>query len=176
MRGHRARTLGAARARTPGARASLRPRWRSAANARSGRPSLGRHPRTDSADRGHYAQDARVAAGGAAPEGHPLNRLAPRSPATGRHPPRSLSRRAAGSRVRVVLAPVSLGKVEDFGQILPAEPSFRVDAEALSGRMRLRRGRMVPGYEEAGAGLLSADRHVREPGGFFGRVHRWSAT
>ena len=81
----------------------------------------------------------------------------------------------AGSRVRVVLAPVRLGKVEDFGQILPAEPSFRVDAEALSGRMRLRRGRVVAGYEEAGAGLLSADRHVRELAGFFGRV-RWSSA
>src|SRR5436305_7592981 len=80
------------------------------------------------------------------------------------------------SGVRVVLAPVRLGKVEDFSQSLAAEPSFCVDAEALSGRMRLRRGRVVAGYEEAGAGLLSVDRHVRELAGFFGSVHRWIAT
>src|SRR6266511_5011585 len=114
---------------------------------------------------------------------------APPRPAGGRESNRAGSRRfaveatnlsaglrAAGSPVRVVLAPVCLGKVEDFGQILPAEPSFRVDAEALSGRMRLRRGRVVAGYEETGAGLLSADRHVRELAGCFGRAHRWSAT
>src|SRR6266850_1420929 len=90
--------------------------------------------------------------------------------------PEIRSARSAGSHVRVVLAPVRLGKVEDLAQILPAQPSFRIDAEALSGRMRLRRGRVVAGDEEAGAGLLSADRHVRELAGLFGSVHWWSAT
>jgi hypothetical protein len=51
---------------------------------------LRRHPRADPSDRERQAQDARVAAGGAAPEGHPLNRLAPRSrshPVEGSHSP-----------------------------------------------------------------------------------------
>src|SRR6266540_5848027 len=51
---------------------------------------LRRHPRADPSDRERHAQDARVAAGGAAPEGHPLNRLASRSrshPVGGSHSP-----------------------------------------------------------------------------------------
>jgi RNA polymerase primary sigma factor len=39
-----------------------------------GRVSVGPDPRTDSANRGHHAQEARVAAGSAAPERPPLNR------------------------------------------------------------------------------------------------------
>src|SRR6266542_1060918 len=81
MRGHRARARGAIRTRAPGDRASLRPtRW-PAANAQGGGAHLRRHPRADPSDRERHAQDARVAAGGAAPDGHPLTRLAPRSPA-----------------------------------------------------------------------------------------------
>src|ERR1700730_5650603 len=70
--------------------------------------------------------------------------------------------RTAGSPVGVVLTPARLGKAENLGQIAPAESSFRVDAEALSGRMHLRRGRVVAGDEEDMAGLLRADRHLRK--------------
>src|SRR5712691_6911755 len=73
MRRHRARARGAARARAPGDRASLRPPRRSAANARRGGAHLRRHTRTDPADREQHAQNARVATGSAAPEGHPLD-------------------------------------------------------------------------------------------------------
>jgi hypothetical protein len=80
--------------------------------------------------------------------------------------PEARSARTAGSRARVVLAPVRLGKVEDFGQTLPAESSFRVDAEALSGRMRLRRGRVECRERERSSPAASrgAPRRSAPPG------------
>jgi RNA polymerase primary sigma factor len=50
---HRARARRAAGARATRDRAALPPRWRPAADARRGRPSLRPHPRTDTANRGH---------------------------------------------------------------------------------------------------------------------------
>ena len=54
-----------------------------------------RHPRADPTDREHHAQEARVAAGGAAPEGHPLKpaRVAGSNPAPAMNPRRQPPRR-----------------------------------------------------------------------------------
>ena len=69
----------AARARAQGDRAPLRPHGRAAVHARGGRPRVRRHPRAHPPDREQHAEEARVAARGAGPQG--LRVARPRSSA-----------------------------------------------------------------------------------------------
>ena len=68
-RGHRERARLAAGARAQGDRAALRAQGRAAVHARGGRPRVRRHPRADPPDREQHAEEARVAARGAGPQG-----------------------------------------------------------------------------------------------------------
>ena len=73
-RGHRTRASLAPRARAAGDRAPLRPARRAAVHARGGRPGVRRHARAHPPDREQHAEEARVPAGGAGPEGLHLRR------------------------------------------------------------------------------------------------------
>jgi len=78
-------------------RAAVRAQGRAAVHARGGRARVRRHTRADPADREQHAEEARVAARGAGPQGLRLDRTSLRGPARGQTPDVSVPRRRVGS-------------------------------------------------------------------------------